>query len=162
MSDDNLYIRAAQELKQEAGATRDDALWAKAQDLAGGNDVEARNHYMNLRVDQLQEALSEDDGLPEPTTAVSSVENHPDYISVAKYSARNAVDERHVIQSIQDGSYKGRQVAGEWYVFIGKNKFGTFEEKKSSFFFEDANEMAESKLNDDAPDKVINLPRKSS
>ncbi len=160
MSDDILYIQAAKELKPGAGVKRDESLWAKAQELAGGNRIEARNNYVNLRVEQMKQRVTAEGGVEKSATPVTSVINHPDYISVAKYSARNCVDERHVIQSIQDGHYKGRQVGGDWYIFIGKSRFGTYEDRKTSFFFDDANEMAESGPSEDDPDKVIDLQPK--
>jgi hypothetical protein len=83
--------------------------------------------------------------------------DHPDYISVAKYSAKNCVDERHVIQCIQEGSYKGKKVGDAWYVFIGKSRFGTFEDRQATFFSNTANEQIESKQIENDPDKVISL-----
>ena len=160
MSDDILYIRAAKELKQEDGFQRDEALWKKARELAGGNQIEARNNYVNLRVEQMKQRGEAAGAAEKGARPVSSVVNHPDYISVAKYSARNCVDERHVVQSIQDGHYMGRQVGGDWYIFIGKSRFATYEDRKTSFFFDQANEMAESEPSEDDPDKVIDLQPK--
>ena len=96
----------------------------------------------------------------EDRASVSSVENHPDFISVAKYSARNHVDERHVIQSIRDGHYRGREVAGDWYIFIGKNKFSTFEERSASFFFDNANEQTKTRPSGETPDNLVDWRRK--
>ncbi len=160
MSDDKLYIQAAKEVRQAAGVERDESLWAEAQASSDGNDIVARNSYVNLRVSQLQESDRNSPKSEKAGGAISPIDNHPDFISVAKYSARNHVDERHVIQSIQDGHYRGREVAGDWYIFIGKNKFPTFEEKNSSFFFENVNETAESKLSGESPDNLVDLQRK--
>ncbi len=160
MSDDKIYIQAAGEARQRDGAERDEGLWAEAQSQAGGNEIEARNNYVNLRVSQLKNAPDKGQDPSGGPVPINSVENHPDFISVAKYSARNNVDERHVIQSIREGHYKGREVAGDWYIFIGKSRFNTFEEKNSSFFFENANEMAESGLPGDEPDNLIDLQSK--
>ena len=160
MSADILYIRAAKELKSKAGTRRDEALWAQAQELAGGNQIEARNNYVNLRVEQMKQGLTAEQAAVKSATSETSVINHPDYISVAKYSARNNVDENHVIQSIKDGHYKGRQVGGDWYIFIGKSRFGSYKDNKSKFFFDNANELAESRLSEDDPDKVIDLQPK--
>ena len=159
MSDDNFYIRAAREALQRDGVQRQESLWREAQERAGKNQFEAVNNYVNLRVPQLRnEAQSSDTAATEP--ALSSVGSHPDFISVAKYCAKNNIDARHVIQSIEDGHYIGREVGGDWFIYIGKSKFGTFEDKKKSFFFDNANELAESGHTDEEPDKVISLDRK--
>lgn len=160
MSDDKLYIKAAREARRTGGAERDESLWAEARSCAGGNEIEARNGYVNLRVAQLKESAEQSQVPPEGRVPVSSVDNHPDFISVAKYSARNSVDERHVIQSIRDGHYKGREVAGDWYIFIGKSRFATFKEKKASFFFENGGELADSGLPGDEPDNLVDLQRR--
>ena len=160
MSDDKLYIQAAKEARRAAGTERDEALWSEAWSRADGNEIEARNSYVNLRVAQLRESIGESRELPGARSPVSSLEDHPDFISVAKYSARNQVDERHVIQSIRDGHYRGREVAGDWYIFIGKNKFLTFEEKNASFFFENANEQTETRSSGGSPDNLVDLRRK--
>lgn len=160
MSDDKLYIQAAKEARREPGAYRDEALWAEARSSAAGNEIAARNSYVNLRVEQLRESIGDSRERLGDRAPVSSVENHPDFISVAKYSARNHVDERHVIQSIRDGHYRGREVAGDWYIFIGKNKFSTFEERNTSFFFENANEQTETRPSGETPDNLVDLRRK--
>jgi len=160
MSDDKLYIQAAKEVRQAAGVERDESLWAEAQACSDGSVIAARNNYVNLRVLQLKESARNGPKSKGRGGEISSVDNHPDFISVAKYSARNHVDERHVIQSIQDGHYRGREVAGDWYIFIGKNKFPTFEEKNASFFYDNANEAAESKLSGKSPDNLVDLQRK--
>ncbi len=160
MSDDSLYIKAAREALQEDGASRRESLWREAHERAGKNEFEAVNNYVNLRVAQLlNEPQKSDPAAAEP--ALTSVGGHPDFISVAKYCAKNNVDARHVIQSIKDGHYIGREVGGDWFIFIGKSRFGTFEEKKTSFFFDNANELAESGHIPDEQDKVINLDRKT-
>ncbi|NNF46309.1 MAG: hypothetical protein HKN69_06025 [Desulfofustis sp.] len=160
MSDDSFYIRAAREALQKDGACRQESLWREAQERAGKNQFEVVNNYVNLRVAQLRdEPQSSDPAASEP--ALTSVGSHPDFVSVAKYCAKNNVDARHVIQSIIDGHYIGREVGGEWFIYIGKSKFGTFEEKKKSFFFDNANALAESGHTSDEPDKVINLDRKT-
>ncbi|MBT8330307.1 MAG: hypothetical protein KJN87_11425 [Desulfofustis sp.] len=160
MSDDSFYIRAAREALQKDGACRQESLWREAQERAGKNQFEVVNNYVNLRVAQLRdEPQSSDPAETEP--ALTSVGSHPDFVSVAKYCAKNNVDARHVIQSIIDGHYIGREVGGEWFIYIGKSKFGTFEEKKKSFFFDNANALAESGHTSDEPDKVINLNRKT-
>lgn len=160
MSDDKLYIQAAKEARRTPGTDRDEALWAEAWSIADGNAIEARNGYVNLRVAQLRESIDESREPIADRTSVSPVDNHPDFISVAKYSARNNVDERHVIQSIRDGHYRGREVAGDWYIFIGKNKFSTFEEKNTTFFFENANEQVETRSSGESPDNLVDLRRK--
>ena len=160
MSDDSVYIKAAGEALQKDGACRQESLWHQAQEQAGKNQFEAVNIYVNLRVEQLRnEPQSSEPAGAE--SAPSSVGSHPDFISVAKYCAKNNVDARHVIQTIKDGNYIGREVAGNWYIYIGKSKFGTFVEKKQSFFFDNANELAESGRSSDEPDRVINLDRKT-
>ena len=160
MSDDSFYIRAAREAQQTEGASRQEALWREAQERAGKNQFEAVNNYVNLRVPQLRDKpQSSDAGAAE--AGLSSVGSHPDFISVAKYCAKNNVDARHVIQSIKDGHYIGREVGGDWFIFIGKSRFGTFQEKNPSFFFDNANELAESGHTPDETDKVINLDRKT-
>jgi hypothetical protein len=159
MSDDSFYIRAAREAQRKDGATRRESLWREAHERAGKNEFEAVNNYVNLRVAQLcNEPQKSDSEAAEPS--LTSVGSHRDFISVAKYCAKNNVDARHVIQSIKDGHYIGREVGGDWFIYIGKSRFGTFEEKKKSFFFDNANEMAESGHTPDEPDKVINLDRK--
>jgi hypothetical protein len=160
MSDDSFYIRAAREALQKGGARRRQSLWHEAQERAGKNQFEVVNNYVNLRVAQLRsEPQSSASASTEPS--LTSVRSHPDFISVAKYCAKNNVDARHVIQSITDGHYIGREVDGDWFIYIGKSKFGTFEEKKKSFFFDNANEMAEPGLTDDQPDNLITLDRKT-
>ena len=160
MSDDNFYIRAAREALQKDGAHRQESLWREAQERAGKKQFEAVNNYVNLRVPQLRsEPQNSDTAVTDP--ALSSVDSHPEFISVAKYCAKNNVDARHVIQSIQDGHYIGREVNGNWFIYIGKSKFGTFEDKKKSFFFDNANELAESGHPAEEPDKVISLDRKT-
>jgi len=144
MSDDKLYIQAAKEARRSSGTERDESLWAEVKASIDGNEIDVRNHYVKRRVEQLKASLQPVGESSSEGSSISSVDDHPDFISVAKYSARNNVDERHVIQSINDGHYRGREVAGDWYIFIGKNKFSTFEEKKdASFFFENANEIKE-------------------
>ncbi len=160
MSDDKLYIQAAKEVRQQAGSERDESLWTEAQARSAGNEIEARNSYVNLRVAQLKKSAGDRPKSSGGRGSVSSIDNHPDFISVAKYSARNNVDERHVIQSINDGHYRGREVAGDWYIFIGKNKFLTFEERNTSFFFDNANEQAETRPSDETPDNLVDLRRK--
>ena len=161
MSDDKLYIQAAREARNADGTERQEALWAEAQAGADGNEIEARNSYVNLRVVQLKESGLKGRESSDKGGQISSIDSHPDFISVAKYSARNNVDERHVIQSIQDGHYRGLEVGGDWYIFTGKNKFATFEEKKnSSFFFESANELTESGLPGESSDNLVDLQRK--
>lgn len=162
MSDDKLYIQAAKEARRSSGTERDESLWAEAQASTDGNEIDARNHYVKRRVEQLKASLQPAGESSGEGSSISSVDDHPDFISVAKYSARNNVDERHVIQSINDGHYRGREVAGDWYIFIGKNKFSTFEEKKdASFFFENANEIKESRLpGEEPPDNLVDLRRK--
>jgi hypothetical protein len=160
MSDDSFYIIAAREALKKDGASRQEPLWREAQERAGKIQFEAVNLYVNLRVPQLRDRVqSSDPGAAEP--ALSSVGSHPDFISVAKYCAKNNVDARHVIQSIKDGHYIGREAGGDWFIYIGKSKFGTFEEKKKSFFFDNANELAESGHTPDETDRVINLDRKT-
>lgn len=157
MTDDTLYLQATNEANGKTGTQRNEALWSKAMTLAEENEAEAKYNYINLRVIELKKELPDQDSPSERTSTVSSVVNHPDYISVAKYSTKNCVDERHVIQSIQDGSYKGQKVGDSWYIFIGKSRFGTFEDRKATFFSNTANERIESKQNDEDPDKVIPL-----
>lgn len=158
MSDDKLYIRALREAECREGTSRQEALWREALEQAGRSQFEAVNHYVNQRVAQLRQDPGHSASAPDP--APKSVGSHPDFISVAKYCAKNNVDVRHVVQSISDGHYIGREVGGDWYIYIGKSRFGTHEEKKNSFFFDNANEMAESGRTRDDPDKVINLDRK--
>ena len=160
MSDDSLYIKAAREALQKDGDCRQESLWREARERAGKSEFEAVNIYVNLRVPQLRnEPQSSDPAGAE--SAPSSVGSHPDFISVAKYCAKNNVDARHVIQTIKDGHYIGREVGGDWFIFIGKSRFGTFKEKNPSFFFDNANDLAESGRIPDHPDKVINLDRKT-
>jgi hypothetical protein len=161
MSDDRFYIQAAREVRRGGEAERDETLWSEALSRAGGNEIEARNDYVNRRVGQLAAAgtIKQPDG--GGSRPVSSVSNHPEFISVAKYSARNNVDERHVIQSIKDGHYNGRKAGSEWYIFIGKSRFKTFEEKNSSFFFENANENSDSRLPGEEPDNLVDLTSRS-
>lgn len=159
MSDDNLYIRAANEAWRKDGASRRESLWLEAREQAGKNEFEAANNYVNLRVEQLRDEPQPSE--PAGTNApLSSVGSHPDFISVAKYCAKNNVDQRHVIQSIRDGHYIGREVGGNWYIFIGKSRFSTHEERKKSFFFDNAKELAESGLLEVDPDNIIDLDRK--
>ncbi len=159
MSDDNLYIRAANEAWRKDGASRRESLWLEAREQAGKNEFEAVNNYVNQRVEQLRKEPHASDSAG-TNAALSSVGNHPDFISVAKYCAKNNVDQRHVIQSIRDGHYRGREVGGNWYVFIGKSRFSTAEERKKSFFFDNANEVAESGQDKADPDNLVNLDRK--
>ena len=158
MSDDKLYIRALREAERREGTTRQEPLWLEALARAGKSQFEAVNHYVNQRVAQLRQEPEMSAAAPDP--GLKSVVSHPDFISVAKYCAKNNVDVRHVVQSIKDGHYIGREVGGNWYIYTGKSRFGTYEEKKNSFFFDNANEMAESGRTRDDPDKVINLDRK--
>ena len=158
MSDDSLYIRAAREAERKGGASRQESLWREALESAGKNEFEAVNIYVSRRVEQLRQDPPHSAAAADP--APKSVGSHPDFISVAKYCAKNNVDARHVVQSIKDGHYIGREVGGDWFIFIGKSRFGTHAEKKHSFFFDNANEMAESGLAQDDSDKVINLDRK--
>ena len=65
-----------------------------------------------------------------------------------------------MIQSIGDGHYIGREVGGNWFIFIGKSRFSTHEEREKSFFFDNANELAESGQADVDPGKVIDLEPK--
>lgn len=157
MADDALYIQAANEANGKAGVQRNEALWSKVMTLAEENEDKARHHYINIRISELKKELSEQKSSPETRSNVSTVDNHPDYISVAKYSTKNCVDERHVIQSIQDGSYKGRKVGDSWYIYIGKSKFGTFEDRKTTFFSDTANQEIKSNQNDEDPDNIISL-----
>ena len=158
MSDDKLYIRAARGAEGREGASRQESLWREALARAGRSQFEAVNHYVNQRVAQLRRQPEQSAAAPDP--ALKSVGSHPDFISVAKYCAKNNVDVRHVVQSISDGHYIGREVGGDWYIYIGKSRFGTYEEKKKSFFFDNANELAGSGHTREDPDKVINLDRK--
>ena len=160
MPDDSLYISAAREALQKDGATRRESLWREALERAGKNEFEAVNNYVNLRVTQFRNEPQKSSSAAAEQT-LSSVGSHPDFISVAKYCAKNNVDARHVIQSIKDGHYIGREVGGDWFIYIGKSRFGTFEEKKQSFFFDNANELAESGHTPEETDKVINLDRKT-
>lgn len=157
MTDDTLYLQATNEANGKAGSQRNDALWSKAMTLAEENEIEAKYKYINLRIIELKKELSVQKPPSDPRASVSSVVDHPDYISVAKYSAKNCVDERHVIQCIQEGSYKGQKVGDAWYVFIGKSRFGTFEDRQANFFSNTANEQIESKQIESDPDKVISL-----
>ena len=159
MSDDNLYIRAANEAWRKDGASRRESLWLEAREQAGKNEFEAVNNYVNQRVEQLRKEPQASD-CAGTNAALSSVGSHPDFISVAKYCAKNNVDQRHVIQSIRDGHYTGREVGGDWYIFIGKSRFSTAEERKKSFFFDNANEVAESGQTIADPDNLVNLDRK--
>ena len=159
MSDDILYIRAANEAWRNYGASRLESLWLEAREQAGKNEFEAVNNYVNLRVEQMRKKPQSSDSAG-PKAPLSSVGNHPDFISVAKYCAKNNVDQRHVVQSIRDGHYIGREVGGNWYIFIGKSRFSTAEERKKSFFFDNAKELAESGLLEVDPDNLINLDRK--
>lgn len=161
MSDDRFYIQAAREVRRGGAAERDDSLWSEALSRAGGNEIEARNDYVNRRVGQLVAAAAVTGAENGEARSVSSVSDHPDFISVAKYSARNNVDERHVIQCIKEGHYKGRKAGGEWFIFIGKSRFTTFEEKTSSFFFENANELADARLPGEEPDNLVDLKPRS-
>lgn len=161
MSDDRFYIKAAREVRRGGEAERSESLWSEALSRAGGNEVEARNDYVNRRVGQLEAASSGTSSEKGGARAVSPVSDHPDFISVAQYAARNNVDERHVIQSINDGHYSGRKAGGEWYIFIGKSRFTTFEEKCSSFFFENANDLSDSRLPGDKPDNLVDLEPRS-
>ncbi|MEJ2133817.1 MAG: hypothetical protein P8X86_01080 [Desulfofustis sp.] len=158
MTEDDLYIRAAREALQKDGASRLESLWREARERAGKNEFEAVNLYVNLRVDQLRKE-SPEPGSARTTAGVASVGGHPDFISVAKYCAKNNVDQRHVIQSIGDGHYIGREVGGDWYIYIGKSRFSTHEERKKSFFFDDANALAESERSEEDRDNLINLDR---
>lgn len=160
MSDDNLYIRAAHEAWRKDGASRRELLWLEAREQAGKNEFEAVNNYVNQRVEQLRKEPQASDSA-DTNAALSSVGSHPDFISVAKYCAKNNVDQRHVIQSIRDGHYIGREVGGDWYIFIGKSRFSTAEERKKSFFFDNANEVAESGQTKANPDNLVNLDRKT-
>ena len=159
MSDDNLYIRAAREAGQKEGSSRQETLWREAREQAGKNEFETVNNYVNLRVAQLRgEPVSGDSTVT--SAPISSVGSHPDFISVAKYCAKNNVGQRHVIQSIRDGHYIGREVGGDWYIYIGKSRFRTHEERKKSFFFDNAKQLAESGQTEEDPDNLINLERK--
>jgi hypothetical protein len=157
MTDDTLYLQATNEANGKAGSQRNDALWSKAMTLAEENEIEAKYKYINLRIIELKKELLDNNSPSDARTSVSSVVDHPDYISVAKYSAKNCVDERHVIQSIQEGSYKGQKVGDAWYVYIGKSRFGTFEDRQTTFFSNTANEQIESKQIENDLDKVISL-----
>lgn len=159
MSDDNLYIQAAREAGLKDGASRQESLWLEAREQAGKNEFEAVNSYVILRVEQLRkESQTSESAVGSP--ALSSVGSHPDFISVAKYCAKNNVDARHVVQSIREGQYIGREVGGDWFIFIGKSRFSTHEERKKSFFFENANELAEPGQAENDPDNVVNLEPK--
>ena len=158
MSEDDLYIRAAREALEKDGACRRESLWGEARERAGKNEFEAVNHYVNLRVCQLRKELPDSDSA-RATAAVSSLGSHPDFISIAKYCAKNNVDQRHVIQSIRDGHYIGREVGGDYYIYIGKSRFSTHEERKKSFFFDNANALAESERAEEDPENLINLDR---
>jgi hypothetical protein len=163
MSDDILYVQASNELNKEAGAQRDEATWAEALVLAAGDQDLARYKYMNLRVERLASAGSAAITTPAPGTARSAILNNPDYISVAKFSAKNTVSEKHILQNIKDGYYRGKKVAGSWYIFVGKNKYGTFEERNATFFSNTANEISESGPQDTNPidsGKVVPIPKK--
>ena len=157
MTDDTLYLQATNEANGKDGTQRNEALWSKAMTIAEKNEVKAKYNYIKLRVIELKKELSEQKSPSEPKSTVSSVVNHPDYISVAKYSTKNHVDERHVIQSIKEGSYKGQKVGDSWYIYIGKSTFGTFEDRQATFFSNTANEQIESKQIESDPDKVISL-----
>ena len=159
MSDDNLYIQAAREAVKKDGAARQESLWLEAREQAGKNEFEAVNTYVILRVEQLRkESRTSESAVG--NSSLSSVGSHPDFISVAKYCAKNNVDARHVIQSIREGHYIGREVGGDWFIFIGKSRFSTHDERKKSFFFDNANELAESGQADVDPGKVIDLEPK--
>ncbi|MGI9535883.1 MAG: hypothetical protein ACR2PB_02345 [Desulfocapsaceae bacterium] len=159
MSDDNLYTRAAREAVQKDGASRRESLWIKAREQAGKNEFEAVNNYVILRVEQLRNESQPDESTGSGAP-LSSVGSHPDFISIAKYCAKNNVDQRHVIQSIRDGHYIGREVGGDWYIYIGKSRFSTHEERKKSFFFDNAKELAESGQTEVDPDNLVSLERK--
>lgn len=158
MSDDTLYISAAREAWQNDGASRVESLWLEAKKRAGKSEFEVANHYVNLRVAQLRSEPHGSESMDD-SPSLPSVGSHPEFISVAKYCAKNNVDQRHVVQSIKDGHYNGREVGGEWYIYIGKSRFRTHEERKKSFFFDNANELAESGRTDEDPDNLINLDR---
>jgi hypothetical protein len=163
MPDDILYIQASNELNAVAGAQRDDATWTEALDLAAGDQELARYKYMNLRVGHLAAEGSAVKTVPSPGTARSGILNNPDYISLAKFSAKNTVSEKHILQNIRDGYYQGKKVAGTWYIFVGKNKYDTFEEKKETFFLNTANEITESGQPETDPhdsNKVVPLAKK--
>lgn len=163
MSDDILYIQASNELNAVAGAQRDDAIWTEALTLAAGDQELARYKYMNLRVEHLATEGSAVKTSPAPGTARSGMLNNPDYISLAKFSAKNTVSEKHILQNIRDGYYQGKKVAGTWYIFVGKNKYGTFEEKNETFFLNTANEITESGQPEADPydsNKVVPLAKK--
>ena len=159
MSDDNLYIQAAREAVKKDGAPRQESLWLEARKHAGKSEFEAINNYVILRVEQLRKE-SQGSGSAGESSSLSSVGSHPDFISVAKYCAKNNVDARHVIQSIREGHYIGREVGGDWFIYIGKSRFSTHEEREKSFFFDNANEQAESGQADVDPGKVIDLEPK--
>lgn len=159
MSDDNLYILAAKEAAHQEGTERNEALWEQARTQAGGNKIETTNNYVNLRVAQLKDGNLTDLADQQDGSPVSSVKQHPEFISVAKYCAKNNVNARHVVQSIRDGHYIGREVDGEWYIYIGKSRFLTHEERNRDFFFDRANELAESGSTDEDPDNLVNLER---
>ncbi len=163
MSDDLLYVQAADELDAVAGSKRDDDVWKAALDLAQGDQELARYKYMNLRVEHLAKEGSIARAAPASGPARSAMLNDPDYISLAKFSAKNTVSEKHILQNIKDGYYRGKKVAGRWYVFVGKNKYGTFEERKETFFSNTANQITESgqpDANAEHPHKVVPLAKK--
>lgn len=159
MSDDNLYIQAAREAANLEGTKRSAELWNRARERADGNEIEATNNYVNLRVAELRDEQGGGEGESKAGSPVSSVKQHPDFISVAKYCAKNNVGARHVVQSIREGHYTGREVDGEWYIYIGKSRFLTHEERNRDFFFDRANELAESGDIDEDPDNLVNLER---
>lgn len=157
MLDDILYIQASNELDGVAGEQRDEATWLKALTLAAGDQELARYKYLNLRVEHLAGEGSAGETAPAPGTARSAMLNNPDYISLAKFSAKNTVSEKHILQNIRDGYYHGKKVAGTWYIFVGKNKYGTFEEKNQTFFSDTANEITASGRRAPDPDDSSNV-----
>ena len=159
MSDDKLYIQAAKEAAHQQGTERNEALWEQARAQAGGNEIETTNNYVNLRVAQLKDQNLTARADHQDDSPVSSVKQHPEFISVVKYCAKNNVNARHVVQSIREGHYIGREVDGEWYIYIGKSRFLTHEERNRDFFFDRANELAESGSTGEDPDNLVNLER---
>lgn len=160
MSGDNLYIQASREISGEGGTKRDDVLWHEAMVLCEGNQEQARYKYINLRVEQLAGEGSGGATAATLKTAGRSLCSDPDYISIAKFSAKNTVSEKHLIQNIENGYYKGKQVAGIWWIYVGKNTFGTFEDRKESFFSTSAADKTESGRPTDDPGKVISIRKK--
>jgi len=155
MSDEDLYLRATQEV--ESGSP-DAAIWAKAMAICEGDEKSAKYKYVKLRVEKLEAEepkkeledykktidLSADEEGKSNHSIKAQKFTHPGvdnsteapngHVTLAEAAQVYSIDKDQIVKLIQDGELIGVKMRNDWFVYRDSLNKYIEEANKKGFF----------------------------